>query len=210
MGWLALAACAALSACGSSPKSASTASAPTQTSGSAPRTAPTTTSTPTATTANPASGGTEASTTRTATEPAFASQPASGEGLAAAIATVRAHGFTPVNTSDYHPSHTLRVLIGRLTAAGDGYSQRAFFFVDGRYIGTDTSAPSATLRAVAQGDTEVTLAYPLYRQSDAMCCASAGAARVRFQLNNGKLVALDPIPPVNSGGGGEFAGEGRR
>jgi hypothetical protein len=115
-----------------------------------------------------------------------------------------------VNTSDYHSSQTLRVLVGRRAAAGDGYSQSAFFFVNERYIGTDAIQPSATLRVVSQGDTEVTLAYPLYRRGDAMCCPGAGEAQVRFQLNNGKLVALDPIPPVNSGSGGEFAGKGRR
>jgi LppP/LprE lipoprotein len=111
---------------------------------------------------------------------------------------VRAHGFTPVNTSDYHPSQTLRVLIGTRGAANGEYSHSAFFFVDGRYIGTDTSVPSGTLSVISEGDTEVTLAYPLYRLSDSECCPGAGQARVRFQLNNGKLVALDPIPPVHS------------
>jgi hypothetical protein len=82
------------------------------------------------------------------------------------------------------------------SGSGDGYGQQAFFFVNGRYIGTDASQPSATLRVVGQGDTEVTLAYPLYRDGDPLCCPGAGQARVRFQLNNGKLTALDPIPPL--------------
>ena len=58
--------------------------------------------------------------------------------------------------------------------SGDGYGQQAFFFVNGRYIGTDASRPSATLRVVSQGDTEVTLAYPLYRNGNRCAARAAG------------------------------------
>jgi hypothetical protein len=111
---------------------------------------------------------------------------------------LRARGFTPTNTSDYHPQQALEVLVGMHIGSGDGYGQQAFFFVNGRYIGTDASRPSATLRVVSQGDTEVTLAYPLYRSGEPLCCPSGGQARVHFQLNNGKLTPLDPIPPLSS------------
>jgi hypothetical protein len=117
------------------------------------------------------------------------------------VATVEAHGYTANDPAEYHPSQTLGVLIGTRTGSGDGYGQQAFFFVNGRYIGTDASASSAKVRVVAQGDTEVTLAYPLYRAHDALCCPGGGEARVRFQLNNGRLVPLDPIPPASSTGG---------
>lgn len=208
---IALVACSlGLCACGSKAKSTSvgSTSSPQPIAASAPTTS---TATSGQTPASPAtSGGTKASTTHTATEPAFTSQPSSSEASSSAAAIVRAHGFTPVNTSDYHPSQTLRVLVGTRTGSGDGYIQSAFFFVDGRYIGTDSSAPSAALKVVSQSDTEVTLAYTLYRPADALCCARGGEAHVRFQLNNGKLVALDPIPPVGSSRGGEFEGKGRR
>jgi LppP/LprE lipoprotein len=121
--------------------------------------------------------------------------------LSAATAVMRAKGFTPNNSSDYHSNQALRVLIGTRTDSGDGYGQMAFFFVNGRFIGTDSSQPSATLRVVAQGDTEVTLAYPLYRKNDPLCCPGGGQARVRFQLDNGKLVPLDPIPPASRANG---------
>lgn len=141
-------------------------------------------------------------TTRTATAPAFTKEPANGgEGLAQAVATVKAHGYTPDDTSQYHPDQTLRVLVSTYTGSNDGYDQHAFFFLDGRYIGTDTSTPSAGIKLVSQSDTEATLAYRLYRPGDPLCCARGGEADVRFQLNNGRLVALDPIPPVNSSTG---------
>ena len=190
--------------CGSSTKTVSVAGSPPQTTDTAAATTeshPSTgsasaSSTSAQTTAN---GGTPAPTsTRSTPEPAFTHLQTAAEGLSGAVATVRARGFTPDNTSDYHPSQTLRVLIGTRAGSGDGYGQQAFFFVNGRYIGTDASQPSATLRVASQGDTEVTLAYPLYRRGDPLCCPGGGQAQVRFQLNNGKLAPLEPIPPSSS------------
>jgi LppP/LprE lipoprotein len=198
---------ATLGGCGSQTKTVSVTGTP-----PAPQTtatvAPATTSTPSTPTSTPASttpaqttssGGTPSSTsTRAAPEPAFTQQEAGTEGLSAAAAIVRAKGFTPSNASDYHPNQTLRVLLGTRNGSAGAYDEQAFFFVNGRYIGTDSSKASATLSVVSQSDTEVTLAYPLYRSSDPVCCPSGGQARVRFQLNNGKLAALDPIPPASS------------
>lgn len=145
--------------------------------------------------------GAAAEATRTGSAPAFAKEPTGGEGLNQAITVVKAHGYSPPNTSDYHADQTLRVLLATRTGSADGYAQQAFFFVGGRYIGTDTSAPSAGIRLVSQGDTEATLAYRLFRPGDPLCCGRGGEATVRFQLNNGRLVALDPIPPVSSSTG---------
>jgi LppP/LprE lipoprotein len=198
---------ALLGGCGSSTKTVSVAGTPGVSQGA---TAQTTASTP-STKKAPAgatpgrattNGGTPAPTsTRAAPEPAFTHQEATAEGLSGAVAVVRARGFTPDSTSDYHPSQTLRVLIGTRAGSSDGHGQQAFFFVNGRYIGTDTREPSATLRVVAQGDTEVTVAYALYRKSDPLCCPGGGQTRVRFQLNNGRLMPLDPIPPASSTSG---------
>ena len=161
-------------------------------------TATTTTSTSTTTAPSSESGGTASpSTTRTATAPAFTHQGGTGtttsgesaEGLSAAEAIVQAKGFTVGTASDYHPNQTLRVLVGTRTDAAEGNGQQAFFFVDGRYIGTDTKQPSAQINVVSQGDTEVALAYAL---------TGGGQATVRFQLNNGKLVPLETIPPASS------------
>ena len=120
---------------------------------------------------------------------------------AAAAHVLAAHGYTPDDLSTYRPHQTLRVLIGTRTGSADGYDQRAFFFLDNRYLGTDSSQPSASVRVQSQSDTEVALAYGLYRSHDPLCCPSGGSATVRFQLNNGQLVPLDPIPPASSATG---------
>ncbi len=195
-----------IAACGSSTKTVSVAGTPpvTQTTSSGAHSAGST-STPTTSTATSTTGsggGTPApSTTRTAPEPAFTEKTSSAEGLSAATAVVRAKGYMPTDTSVYHQNQVLRVLIGTRSGSSDGYGQQAFFFVDGRYIGTDSKEPSATVSVVSQGETEVTLSYPLYRRGDPLSDPSGGQALVRFQLNNGKLTPLDPIPPASSTSG---------
>jgi hypothetical protein len=159
-----------------------------------------TTTTPPNTTTSTSQGG-SAQTTRTTTAPAFTKESTSPEGLGAAVAVIKAHGYTPGETSTYNPSNTLRVLVGTRDDSSDGYGQQAFFFVDGRYIGTDTKEPSASVKVIGQSDTEVTLAYSLYKPGDPLSHPSGGEATVHFQLNNGRLVALDPIPPATSATG---------
>src|SRR6185437_15551450 len=188
-----------LAGCGSATKTVTVSSAPGATTTPATPTTPTTTSTQaptTTTTTSPSAGST--SPTRTAPEPSFTEEGTAKAGsVGAAVALVRAHGYTPVDASEYHSGQTLRVLVGTRTGSGDGYGQQAFFFVDGRYIGTDAKEPSAKLKVVSQSDTEVAVAYPLYRRNDPLCCPSGGQRVVHFVLNNGKLAPLDPIPPAN-------------
>jgi hypothetical protein len=161
--------------------------------------APATTATAPNTTASTPAGAGATSTTRTAPEPSFTEgEKSAGAGtLPAAVAVVRSHGFTPVDTSEYHPDQTLRVLVATRTGSGDGYGQQAFFFLGDRYLGTDAKEPSAKLKVVSQGDTELAIAYPLYRRKDPLCCPSGGQRVVHFALDNGKLQALDPIPPAS-------------
>jgi hypothetical protein len=196
-----LIAAGALLGCGSKTKTVSATGAPApaqstpttqaQTTSQASRTATSTTQT------QSTSSGATPAPTRTAPEPAFTQKESHAEGLNGAAAVVRAHGYTPNDTSEYHEAQTLRVLIGTRTGSGDGYGQQAFFFVAGRYIGTDTKEPSAKVKVISQSDTEVTLAYPLYRSGDPLSSPSGGQATVQFQLNNGKLAPLGRIPPAS-------------
>jgi hypothetical protein len=190
-----------LIACGSSTKTVSVAGTPaiSQTTGTQTQRSGSTPAAPPATSKASPGGGTAGPTgTRTAPEPAFTEKEHHTLGLSDATTLLRETGFTPTSTSDYHPGQALRVLIGTRTGSRDGYGQQAFFFVNERYVGTDAKDPSATVSVVSQNDTEVTLAYPLYRKGDPLGSPSGGRALVRFQLNNGKLAPLDPIPPASS------------
>ncbi len=144
-----------------------------------------------------ANGGTVAPTTHTAPEPAFTEGESTAQGLSGATAVVRAHGYTASDPGEYHEDQALRVLVGSRT----GDQEQAFFFINGRYIGTDAKEPSGDIQVLSQSDTEVILGYGLYRRGDALCCPGGGLKRVRFQLNDGLLTTLDPIPPVNSSTG---------
>jgi hypothetical protein len=185
----------ALGGCGSSQtKTVSVAGGPAETQSTATST---TTPAPTST-----AGGTAApGGTHSAPEPAFTQQEAHSEGLSEALAVVKARGYTPIETSQYHPTQTLRVLLASNDSTGGSSGQQAFFFVNGRYIGTDTKEPSANIKVIAQSDTEITLGYSLYRPNDALSSPSGGQAVVRFQLNNGKLASLNQIPPAHSSTG---------
>ncbi len=199
---LALVALGLLAGCGSQTRTVTVASTPATPATTGTAAAPKTqTSSTTTTTATSAPSSTATSTTRTSPEPSFTEQESHPEGASAAEAVVRANGYTANNAAEYHPNQTLRVLIGTRTGSGDGYGQRAFFFIDGHYLGTDAKEPSAQLKVVSQSDTEVTIAYPLYRSGDPLCCPGGGQRIVHFALNNGKLTALDPIPPANSNSG---------
>src|SRR5436305_4603146 len=139
-----------LAGCGGGTKTASAASQPATgtsqaTSPAATTTAPAVTTRSTATTAPAA---TSPSTTRSAPEPAFTEHEGKSEGVAAAAAVVRAHGYTPNDVSEYHAGQTLRVLVATRTGSGDGYGQQAFFFVGPRYIGTDAKEASANVKVI--------------------------------------------------------------
>ncbi len=113
-----------------------------------------------------------------------------GADLQAAIAVLARHGYAPVSTATYDPGNTLRVLIGRRT---DGGGELAFFFDETIYLGTDATTPSAQIRLLGQSDTEVTLAYAIFRPG----AATASSQRaVHFELDMGQLGALDSLPSV--------------
>src|SRR3954453_12941347 len=132
----------------------------------------------------------------------------SGGTRAEAADRVRQEGYRPDDLGQYEPSNTLRVLVGTRADSGDGYAKRAFFFVGGRYIGTDTSDDSAGIRVEGQSGTTVTLAYAIYQSNDALCCPSSSST-VRYQWNGSRLVPLDPIPSRSGRGRGGGGGGGR-
>lgn len=155
-------------------------------------TSPTATST-SSTTSAPAASTTSTSsttTTRTETGPAFVvTTPSGGGALAAAIALLARKGYSALDTSTYRPDDTLRVLIGR--AAG---GERAFFFDETTYLGTDASAASARITVFAHSDTEVVLSYAIYRPG---AQTPNGVRLVHFALDMGMLSAIDSIPSVS-------------
>ena len=111
-----------------------------------------------------------------------------------AVGEVRRQGYAPVDLDDYKVDHLLRVLIGEPVGATPP-GMRAFFFVDGEYIGLDATSPSGKLRAGRQLEREITLVYTLYEEGDEACCPKGGDTRVHFVWTGEALEPREDIPP---------------
>jgi hypothetical protein len=171
----------------------------TATSAKQPSTTTTATSTTTATTgATPTTATTTTTTTtttRTETAPAFVetnptSPAAISHDLAAALTVLARSGYVALRPATYHAGDTLRVVIGTRTGAS-APTERAFFFDQTIYLGTDARLPSAQISLLGHSDTEVTLGYAIYRPG---ASTPSSVRRVHFALDMGLLNALDPLP----------------
>lgn len=117
--------------------------------------------------------------------------------LESAEAVVRAKGYRPYSNLGWGSPNTLKVILGTVSISVDGYSNRAFFFANGQYVGTDTSNDSAGIVALwSTGDT-LALSYQLYNPADPMCCPTANAATVRYHWNGSTLAPLDHVPSAD-------------
>lgn len=108
------------------------------------------------------------------------------------IDVVRSRGFDIVRKSDWKPDDTLQVLIGRSSTG----SRLAFFFVDGQYLGNDSSDASSSLEVRATDDLTVTLRYGIYAPGDPPGKPSDDLD-VDFRYEGGRVVPSSAIPAVS-------------
>ena len=78
-----------------------------------------------------------------------------------------------------------------LESAQDGSGQ-VLFFDHNALIGMPTPEPRPYVNVVTSGST-VSVQYQWSRATTSPCCPT-GIGTVRFQLADGKLTALDPVP----------------
>ncbi|WP_336161393.1 LppP/LprE family lipoprotein [Amycolatopsis sp. VC5-11] len=117
--------------------------------------------------------------------------------LADAEAVVQAKGYRPYPATSWESADGLQVVLATIAESADGYANRAFFFHDGKYLGTDTSVDSAGIQEVWSTDTTIALSYEMYNAEDPQCCPTADAATVRYHWTGTRLVPLDAIPPAD-------------
>jgi hypothetical protein len=130
--------------------------------------------------------------------------PAPNPPVAQAVAEVKAKGYVVADTGSYNPDQPLSVLIGVLKGSADGTAQKAFFFADGRLIGTDTADVSANVQVATQSADTVGLRYALYKRKDPQCCPTDGAVVVDYNWDATSLKPLQAIPPSS------FSADGSR
>ena len=112
-----------------------------------------------------------------------------------ALDEVRRQGYATVALDDYKADHLLRVLIGKPVGSTPP-GMRAFFFVDGEYIGQDATTASGKIRAGRQLEREITIVYTLYKPGDQACCPKGKETRVHYRWNGETLEPRDAIPPA--------------
>jgi hypothetical protein len=119
--------------------------------------------------------------------------------VAKAQEAVTTRGYTPDGIDDFSSPTPggLHVIVATASGRADGHAQRAFFFIDGRFIGTDQKQPSATVKIAWRNDDTIALSYAAYKTGERLCCPSGGAIIVRYKWTGTRLKALDPIPPVS-------------
>jgi Protein kinase domain/LppP/LprE lipoprotein len=114
--------------------------------------------------------------------------------LADARAAVTARGYTPTDDTTYKTTSPVDVILGTATGATDGHTQLAFFFANGKLIGTDTKDPSAGITLISASGDLVELGYAIYLPADPLSTPSGGTQDVRYHWTGTTLDALDPIP----------------
>jgi hypothetical protein len=115
-----------------------------------------------------------------------------------AVRVVHGKGFTPLATTDLTqpPVNGLHVIIARASGSAAGHTERAFFFVHGRFLRADLPDPSSAVHVAWRNNTTVALAYATYKPKEPICCPTGGSIIVRYEWTGTRLKALDPIPPV--------------
>jgi hypothetical protein len=110
-----------------------------------------------------------------------------------ALDEVRRQGYTAASVADYKADHLLRVLIGKPVGTTPP-GMRAFFFVDGEYIGQDATTASGKIRAGRQLEREITIVYTLYEPGDELCCPKGKETRVHYRWDGETLTPRETIP----------------
>jgi hypothetical protein len=118
------------------------------------------------------------------------------------IDVVRSRGFDVLNKRTWKPDDTLQVLIGKSSSGGE----LAFFFVDGQYLGNDSTDASAKLRVRKTDDLEVTLAYGVYSPGDEQEKPTGEPVLVHFRYEGGRVTPVEAIPAPEQRTPGRFTG----
>ena len=113
-----------------------------------------------------------------------------------AIDLVASRGFEVVRKRDWNPTDTLKVLIGRTPTGG----KMAFFFVNGEYLGNDSTEPSTELRVQETNDLEVALSYGIFDPGDDPEEPTGQPLTVHFRYDGvqGEPVEAVPAPEQRS------------
>lgn len=116
---------------------------------------------------------------------------------AAEIALIRTKGYTVSGTI---PNATVKTASGATLSAwlgitgNDGYNQFVFFFLDGKYLGTDTMKPSIEITSVMPRGHGITVTYPVYTSHDSFADPTGTPVAITYTWTGNRLVPNKPHP----------------
>jgi len=111
----------------------------------------------------------------------------------AALDVLATREMEPTRLRDWDPDDTLRVLIGETTDGG----KMAFFFVNGDYVGNDTSEVSGSVKVKRTDDLTTTLRYGTFVPGDRPGKPSGEPVDVAFTWDGTALSPETTVPPLD-------------
>lgn len=107
-----------------------------------------------------------------------------------AIDLVASRGFEVLDKADWNPDDTLQVLIGETTEG----AKLAFFFVDGTYLGNDSTELSSKIKVKRTDDVAVVLQYGIYADGDKPGKPTGAPIEVTFRYEAGVVEPVNALP----------------
>lgn len=103
-------------------------------------------------------------------------------------------GTTPTATVKTTSGDTLTAWITTATQSQDGHNHLVFFFLNGKYIGTDTTKPSLEITSAKAAGNGIAVTYPVYKKSDSFANPTGTSVTITYTWNGSKLVANKVYP----------------
>lgn len=112
----------------------------------------------------------------------------------AAVAVVESRGYVVERARrDWNPDADLKALIGTSPEGG----QLAFFFVNGDYLGNDSTETSGRIRVEESDGLEVTLSYGIYEPGDELSEPTGTPVPIQFRYDGATLEPVQSLPLIN-------------
>ena len=102
-------------------------------------------------------------------------------------------GSAPNASVQTASGETLSAWIG-VRMSSDGYNQFVFFFLNGKYLGTDTANPSLNITSAKAVGNSIAVTYAVYKKSDSYADPTGTPVTITYTWNGSKLVPNKPYP----------------
>ncbi|MFB5191832.1 peptidoglycan-binding protein [Alicyclobacillus fastidiosus] len=122
-----------------------------------------------------------------------------GTSVASEVALIKGKGYsvnsaTPNASVQTNSGDTLTAWIG-VARQGDGHNQFVFFFLNGKYLGTDTAKPSAEITSAKPAGTgSIAVTYPVYKKNDSYANPTGVPDTITYHWNGSRLIPNKPYP----------------